>query len=82
MNEIGDFVPRKRSQNLLIVEGNHEKNILFRQLFKCFPELNIDRVATAFILLSICAVASVYPPPPHIPSEPILLLSMYSCCVR
>lgn len=42
MNKIGDFVPRKRSQNLLIVEGNHEKNILFRQLFKCFPELNID----------------------------------------
>ena len=36
------FVPRKRSQNLLIVEGNHEKNELFALLFKCFPEMNID----------------------------------------
>lgn len=33
---------RKRSQNLLIVEGNHEKNELFWLLFKCFPEINID----------------------------------------
>lgn len=33
---------RKRSQNLLIVEGNHEKNKLFWLLFKCFPEINID----------------------------------------
>ena len=35
---------RKRSQNLLIVEGNHEKNELFWLLFKCFPEINIDQI--------------------------------------
>lgn len=33
---------RRRSQTLLIVEGNHEKNDLFWLIFKCFPELNID----------------------------------------
>ena len=33
---------RKRRQNLLIVEGNHEKNELFWLLFKCFPEIEID----------------------------------------
>lgn len=33
---------RNKGQNLLIVEGNHEKNILFDLLFKCFPEINID----------------------------------------
>lgn len=33
---------RKRSQNLLIVEGNHEKDELFWLIFKCFPEINID----------------------------------------
>lgn len=33
---------RKRSQNLLIVEGNHEKNKLFWVIFKCFPEININ----------------------------------------
>ena len=33
---------RKRSQNLLIVEGKHEKNELFWLLFKCFPEIKID----------------------------------------
>ncbi|MCX4350435.1 MAG: hypothetical protein OSJ60_02245 [Lachnospiraceae bacterium] len=32
---------RKRSQNLLIVEGNHEKNKLFWLLFACFPEIDI-----------------------------------------
>lgn len=32
---------RKRSQNLLIVEGHHEKNKLFWLIFKCFPEINI-----------------------------------------
>ena len=42
MNNFDVFVPRKRSQNLLIVEGNHEKNELFALLFKCFPEMNID----------------------------------------
>ena len=34
--------PRKRGRSLLIVEGNHEKNELFRLIFRCFPELNID----------------------------------------
>ena len=42
MNNFDVFIPRKRSQNLLIVEGNHEKNELFALLFKCFPEMNID----------------------------------------
>ena len=44
MNNFDVFIPRKRSQNLLIVEGNHEKNELFALLFKCFPEMNIDIV--------------------------------------
>lgn len=33
---------RRRNQNLLIVEGNHEKNELFSLVFKCFPEMSID----------------------------------------
>lgn len=33
---------RKRRQNLLIVEGHHEKNKLFWLIFKCFPEININ----------------------------------------
>ncbi len=33
---------RRRRRNLLIVEGNHEKNKLFSLIFKCFPEINID----------------------------------------
>lgn len=33
---------RKRSQNLLIVEGHHEKNKLFWLILKCFPEININ----------------------------------------
>lgn len=33
---------RERGKNLLIVEGNHEKNELFGLIFKCFPEINID----------------------------------------
>ena len=33
---------RKRGQTLLIVEGYHEKNVLFKLLFECFPEINID----------------------------------------
>ena len=33
---------RKRRQNLLIVEGHHEKNRLFWLLIKCFPEININ----------------------------------------
>lgn len=38
-----DFVlSRKRNKHLFVVEGNHEKNELFRFLFKCFPEINIS----------------------------------------
>ena len=33
---------RNRSQTLLVVEGNHEKNELFWLIFKCFPEININ----------------------------------------
>ncbi|MCI8550348.1 MAG: hypothetical protein HFI68_07155 [Lachnospiraceae bacterium] len=33
---------RKRGRSLLIVEGNHEKNKLFRLIFQCFPEIHID----------------------------------------
>ena len=33
---------RKRGQNLLVVEGNHEKNKLFWLIFRCFPEININ----------------------------------------
>lgn len=33
---------RKRRQNLLIVEGCHEKNKLFRLMFQCFPKIGID----------------------------------------
>lgn len=33
---------RKRGQNLLIVEEQHEKNKLFWLIFKCFPEININ----------------------------------------
>lgn len=39
-NYVGEV--RNRSQTLLIVEGNHEKNELFWLIFKCFPEINID----------------------------------------
>ena len=33
---------RRRSRNLLIVEGHHEKNKLFWLILRCFPEINID----------------------------------------
>lgn len=33
---------RKRGPNLLVVEGNHEKNKLFWLIFRCFPEININ----------------------------------------
>lgn len=33
---------RKRCQNLLVVEGHHEKDRLFWLLCKCFPEINIS----------------------------------------
>lgn len=39
-NYVGEV--RNRSQTLLIVEGNHEKNQFFWLIIKCFPELNID----------------------------------------
>ncbi len=41
MNKYRDEV-RKRGQNLLIVEGHHEKNKLFWLIFACFPEININ----------------------------------------
>ena len=37
-----ELIPRKRGQNLLIVEGDHEKNVLYKLLFHCFPEININ----------------------------------------
>lgn len=36
-------IKRNRKRTLLIVEGNHEKNVLFYLIFKCFPELNINK---------------------------------------
>lgn len=36
------MVQRTRRKNLLIVEGNHEKNELFAIVRRCFPELGID----------------------------------------
>ncbi len=39
-NYVGEV--RRRRRNLLIVEGNHEKNKLFSLMFQCFPEINID----------------------------------------
>lgn len=33
---------RSRNQTLLVVEGHHERNILFWLMFKCFPEISID----------------------------------------
>jgi len=41
MNNIVHLPPRERGRTLLIVEGNHEKNELFKTLFKCFPEMGI-----------------------------------------
>ncbi len=32
---------RKRRKTLFIVEGNHEKNVLFELMIACFPELDI-----------------------------------------
>ena len=36
-------IKRNRKRTLLIVEVNHEKNVLFYLIFKCFPELNINK---------------------------------------
>lgn len=41
MNELSWNAPRKRSRTLLIVEGYHEKNILFNKIISAFPEMNI-----------------------------------------
>ena len=41
MNNYGGEA-RSRRQNLLIVEGKHEKNELFGLLFRCFPEMQIS----------------------------------------
>lgn len=35
---------RKRHHMLLIVEGNHEKNILLDLIFKCFPEIKSNDI--------------------------------------
>ena len=42
MNEYNLEIQRKRHQNLLIVEGNHEKNKLFKLIFQTFPEIDIS----------------------------------------
>lgn len=42
MNDYSDLTPRRRRRTLLIVEGNHEKHVLFWLIFKCFPELQVD----------------------------------------
>lgn len=44
LQNMNDYIveAREREQNLLIVEGNHEKNKLFWLILKCFPEINID----------------------------------------
>jgi len=42
MNNTNWKETRVRRKNLIIVEGNHEKNQLFVLIFKCFPEINID----------------------------------------
>lgn len=42
MSDITGANRRKRGQTLLIVEGNHEKEKLFRVIFKSFPELHMD----------------------------------------
>lgn len=41
---------RRRSQNLLIVEGCHEKNKLFWLIFKCFPEIRYQKESIENIL--------------------------------
>lgn len=41
MNSEYDDFRRKRARKLLIVEGVHEKDILFSNLFRCYPELKI-----------------------------------------
>ncbi|MEG2094100.1 MAG: hypothetical protein RRY80_07290 [Lachnospiraceae bacterium] len=42
MNKYDWFQPRKRNRNLLIVEGNHEKNKLISILLKVYPRIDIE----------------------------------------
>lgn len=42
MNSQQNSYSRRRGRTLLIVEGNHEKNELFRIILKAFPELSIQ----------------------------------------
>ena len=42
MNDLARPYRRNRSQTLLIVEGNHEKDELFGLIFHSFPELSIE----------------------------------------
>lgn len=42
MSDLNWKVPRIRRKNLLIVEGNHEKNKLFWLILKSFPEIDIN----------------------------------------
>lgn len=42
MNDLARPYRRNRSQTLLIVEGNHEKDELFRLIFHSFSELSIE----------------------------------------
>jgi len=41
MNNSERIEPRHRTRTLLIVEGHHEKEKLFKLLLNCFPEINI-----------------------------------------
>jgi len=41
MNEYNSIL-RRRRQNLIIVEGKHEKSIFFKLIFQIFPELDIS----------------------------------------
>lgn len=37
-----DFLkPRERKKSLFIVEGEHEKDVLFKLLLRAFPEIDI-----------------------------------------
>lgn len=42
MNDYNSKGVRDRGNTLLIVEGNHEKNVLIKKLIYCFPEVDID----------------------------------------
>ena len=42
MNSFESIKPRERNRKLLIVEGQHEKNKLFKLIFDCFSEIQIN----------------------------------------